>query len=179
MTTTYEAPTAGLWDIRASAPPQPGALIGFDSGLSTGWAVLDRDRFYAGGAIDIRQEAQPFAALARQVRELVRAFKPRGAVMEQGFLPPGASSAQSHQLRGAIKTALEEEGVPMDELHPMTARARIGRARATDAERRKVLCAYFGMPEKFRLGGSGRAMVLPCHVVDAAAVAWAYGMGEK
>ena len=177
--TTYEAPTKGKWFIRSSSPRKEGLDLGIDPGLQTGWALLDGKEIAAAGVIDVRDSRRPFHDLRLSVASLLSGYAPGRAFMEEGFLPAGASSSQAAQLRGAIKAALEERFMRYREVNPMRVRAMTGATRISDAERRRMLCGYFQVPEKFKLGGKGQALTLPCHIIDSAAVAWAGAEKEK
>lgn len=165
---------------RTQCAPHQTALA-FDPGLETGWAWVENDkdalkmRLLAAGTIDTRDKPAPFLHLFDTAREVLTTCCPGLVVLEQGFLPRGASDTRSAQLRGALKAAAEQYGSGWSEIHPMTARSLIGRGRgkSTDAQLRMLVCSFFGLPEKMRAGDKGRELVIPSHIIDAALVAWA------
>lgn len=161
-------------------------VLGLDPGVVTGWAVLDpeapkgRQLVYAG-VLDSKDDLRAFTWLERKSHQI--ATYAGSIAMEQSFQSDrflSESGAKSIQLRGAIKAGIERAEMDYTEIHPMTARKSLGiKGKMSDAELRRLICSYLGLPEKFRLGGVGRELIVPSHIIDACAVAWAYSLQNE
>jgi crossover junction endodeoxyribonuclease RuvC len=103
---------------------RPLTLLGIDPGLRhTGWGVVaqkdNRLSFVAAGRISPDPDL-PMAArlydLAQKLAEVVEAYKPDEAAIEETFVNKNAASAlKLGQARGAAMLALAQAGLPVSE----------------------------------------------------------------
>jgi crossover junction endodeoxyribonuclease RuvC len=109
--------------------------LGIDPGLvRTGWAVVEpvglRARVLAHGMIAPRAGAQLPARLAegaRQLRDVLAAYRPDFVALEEVFTAPRhpRSALLMAHMRGAICLVLEEAGVPITAMTATTVKRRL------------------------------------------------------
>lgn len=103
---------------------RPLTLLGIDPGLRhTGWGVVAQDgnrlSFIAAGRISPDADlpmASRLYELAQKLAEVVAAYKPDEAAIEETFVNKNAASAlKLGQARGAAMLALAQAGLPVSE----------------------------------------------------------------
>lgn len=104
-------------------------ILGIDCGThTTGWGVIDSDgtrhAYVGAGAIrtDPRQTlAERLVAIGHQIRDVVAAYHPEAAAVEDTFHALNARSAlKLTHARGVALFVLAEAGIPVGEYAPAT-----------------------------------------------------------
>lgn len=102
-------------------------ILGLDPGTATtGYGIIDADRgelrLVTYGAIETPAGDPPerrLQSIFRQANELLRAFKPDRAAVEQLFFGRNITTAIAvGQARGVLMLALADAGIPMSEYSP-------------------------------------------------------------
>lgn len=102
-------------------------ILGLDPGLRhTGWAIIDscdsRLSFVAAGVADSTDSlplAERLAELHTQVREVVSAYKPDEAAIEETFVNKNPNSTlKLGQARGVVLLAPAQSAIPIAEYTP-------------------------------------------------------------
>lgn len=152
-------------------------VLTMDTGVRTGWALRARgiefsESIVAGGFFVIKRDSVlPLSQFHYHTTGLLSFFQPRLVIVEQFFQGGHAVNPFTVELRGAVKLAIELKGVPWIEIHPQTARAKIGCVRVKDPERRKVISNLFDIPLSYPTGTGKRERFLPSDFFDACVLA--------
>ncbi len=174
--------------VSADDMPPGSEILALDPGLNFGWAGMSMGAsgdmvLHRAGVCRVLDTGRGLFANAYQITDaLLRYVEPDRVALEQAFVPKGALCGATFEMRGAIKACLEHRGfskksVPSstmnhyEELNPSTVRSRLGvRGKLTDKGYRELVCGRLGLPERLRVDGKGRELVLPSDLIDAAAL---------
>jgi crossover junction endodeoxyribonuclease RuvC len=130
-------------------------VLGVDCGADrTGYGVIESDgrdhRLVAAGVIRT-QAAQPWGqrllGLARGLREVIGAYKPEAAAVEEVFCAANARTAlKLAQVRGAVLLALAEAGLPVGEYSALEVKTSVtGYGRAEKAQVQRMVGCLLGL----------------------------------
>ena len=130
---------------------EPVTILGVDTAIrKTGYAVL---RLTAPGRFEvadcglIRPHSECLRRLSGGIREIVGTFHPDAASIEMAFVNKNIRTAMILSLaRGAVIASLAENGIPIYEYSPKTAkRAAVGRGEASKEQVAAMMAAVCGI----------------------------------
>ncbi len=130
-------------------------VLGVDCGADrTGYGVIESDgrdhRLVAAGVIRT-QAAQPWEqrllGLVRGLREVIGAYQPEAAAVEDVFCAANARTAlKLAQVRGAVLLALAEAGLPVGEYSALEVKTSVtGYGRAEKAQVQRMVGSLLGL----------------------------------
>ncbi len=149
-------------------------ILGVDPGLAkVGWGVIE---YPNGGPGDVRwgtistspSQAMPqrLEKIHRELRELIREWKPDAVAVEELFFAANVKTAiVVAQARGVIMLATAESGVDVAEYTPLQIKKSVsGRGRASKNQVQKMVATLLGLPEIPRPDHSADALAAAlCH----------------
>ena len=146
-------------------------IIGIDPGTATtGYGIIEKKtggtvKALDWGIIATDKSAEPaarLATLAKDLKTLLRKFKPQRAVVEKLYFEKNLKTAIAvAAARGVILLTLEENGVRIDELTPLQVKSQItGYGKATKQQMQFMVKILLKLLEKPKPDDAADALAL-------------------